>query len=100
MLLLKHFHLHQDVGLVSPDSSFFKQGRGGNQRDGMSSGRRGRSSGSSRNGPPEQAIAACSGMSSGASCEFEGRGGNIVSGSCHDSPHGVACRPANMRGRR
>ena len=84
----------------TPDTTFLKQGGGSNQMDSMSSGRRSGSSDNSRNGPPEQAIAACSGMSSGDSCEFEGRGGNTVSGSCHNSPHGVACRPANMRGRR
>lgn len=40
-----------------------------------------------RGGPPAEAIAACKGKASGASCSFTGRQNETVSGSC-DSPPG------------
>lgn len=47
--------------------------------------------------PPPEAIEACSDLSSGDACEFSGRNGERVEGSCW-SPNSdlpLACRPAN-----
>jgi hypothetical protein len=47
-------------------------------------------------GPPPQAIAACKGSSSGASCSFVGRENQTLSGVCFAPPgenHPLACRP-------
>ncbi|WP_043642730.1 Lcl C-terminal domain-containing protein [Caenispirillum salinarum] len=54
--------------------------------------------GSARNGPPPQAVSACSGLASGAACGFQAPRGH-VSGTCH-AGHGrpLACRPAGQRG--
>lgn len=40
-----------------------------------------------RGGPPPEAVAACKGKASGASCSFSGRQNETVSGTC-DSPSG------------
>jgi hypothetical protein len=46
-------------------------------------------------GPPREALAACSGRSEGASCSFQGRGGESVSGTCGAPPdRPLACMPA------
>lgn len=48
----------------------------------------------SRHGPPPQAIAACSGRSTGAQCRFEGRGSRQIQGQCAQTPERVtACVP-------
>lgn len=53
-----------------------------------------------RRGPPQQAIAACSGQRSGSSCSFEGRGSRQVRGQCALTPENVtACVPNGQRPR-
>ncbi len=44
-------------------------------------------------GPPPEAIEACSNANANDSCSFEGRRGEALSGTCADSPQGLACRP-------
>jgi hypothetical protein len=54
--------------------------------------------------PPDEAIAACQGKQSGASCSFTGRRGETLSGTCFAPPAAqssgntgtppLACRPA------
>ena len=55
-----------------------------------------------RRGPPQEAISACSGQSEQASCSFTTPRGDEVSGSCRNTPDGMACAPAGgpqgMRG--
>ena len=46
-------------------------------------------------GPPREALAACNGRAEGASCTFQGRGGESVTGTCGAPPgRPLACRPA------
>ncbi len=49
-------------------------------------------------GPPPEALDACSGRSAGTVCSFEAPHGT-VSGSCRNTPGGNACVPAGDRGR-
>lgn len=48
-------------------------------------------------GPPQEALAACSGLSAGAACGFTHRGQNLT-GTCRAGPNGEApaCMPAHM----
>jgi hypothetical protein len=55
-----------------------------------------------RMGPPQEALDACSGHGSGDSCNFEGKRGDTVSGTC-GSVRGadkgqLVCMPSNNRG--
>ncbi len=54
--------------------------------------------GRDRRGPPEEALAACSGAASGDECSFEAPFGS-VSGACVMPPNGdaLACRPSERR---
>ncbi|MEP3276562.1 MAG: YHYH protein [Stappiaceae bacterium] len=54
-----------------------------------------------RRGPPQEAIAACSGQSSGSSCSFKGpRAGRQVAGMCRETPsQTTACVPDRRRPR-
>lgn len=86
--------------MASADSSFSKRpgnGQGNNQRGpgGGSQERRG-PGGGGRGGPPQEAISACSGKSSGASCSFTTPRGKI-SGSCRSIQSNVACVPSHRR---
>ena len=65
---------------------------GNHQGGGQGSGQ----GGSERRGPPEQAIAACQGKSSGAACSFVGRNNAERTGTCFtpNAEHTLACRPA------
>jgi hypothetical protein len=60
------------------------------QNSPMQSGGQGMNSGSQnggqRQGPPPQAIDACKGKASGASCSFTGRQNNQVAGNCFSPP--------------
>jgi hypothetical protein len=49
-------------------------------------------------GPPQEALAACQGLSEGASCSFT-HNERALTGTCHNGPRGeqVACVPAGMR---
>lgn len=66
-----------------------------------------------RGGPPAEAVAACKGKTSGASCSFTGRQNETLSGTCDSPPEGppgsnssstssttgvLACRPARPSG--
>ncbi|PZX12716.1 hypothetical protein [Celeribacter halophilus] len=53
------------------------------------------SSGGQQQRPPSEAMDACSGKSSGASCSFSGRDGESMSGTCSspDSNAPLACTP-------
>lgn len=71
-----------------------------------------------RGGPPPEAIAACKGKTSGASCSFTGRQNETLNGTCDSPPEGppgsssssssnssnsstsgvLACRPARPSG--
>ena len=44
-------------------------------------------------GPPAEAATACSGESSGSSCSFTGARGETISGTCNNTPNGLACVP-------
>lgn len=72
-----------------PDDSFSRGGGGNNEpsQEGP-----GENQGPSQGGPPQGAIDACSGESIGASCSFTG-GMGTVSGTCRDTPDGMACAP-------
>lgn len=50
--------------------------------------------------PPGVALDACEGLSEEAQCQFEGRRGDTLEGSCRAVPSGeLACVPDNHRGR-
>ncbi len=51
--------------------------------------------GQGRHGPPPQAIEACNGKTAGDQCEFKGRKGDILKGTCFtpDKDKPLACRP-------
>ena len=51
--------------------------------------------GGERRGPPPQAIEACKGKASGATCSFVGRNNAERTGTCFspDAGHPLACRP-------
>jgi len=65
-----------------------------------------------RGGPPAEAVAACQGKASGATCSFTGRQNETLSGTCDAPPSGppgssssnsstsgtLACRPARPSG--
>jgi len=46
----------------------------------------GQGNGEHRHGPPPQAIAACQGKASGATCSFVGRQGEQLTGTCFSPP--------------
>lgn len=71
------------------------------------------SGGPPRGGPPAEAVAACKGKTSGASCSFTGRQNETLIGTCDSPPEGppgssnassssnsgmLACRPARPAG--
>lgn len=67
------------------------QGGGSSQNGGQQSGTP--QGGGSQSGPPQEAISACSGKTTNASCSFTG-GMGTVSGTCRQTPEGVtACVP-------
>ena len=47
-------------------------------------------------GPPPEAIAACKGLASAASCSFIGRQGQKMSGTCFKPPAGGQGKPAGQ----
>ena len=48
-----------------------------------------------QNGPPQAAISACSGQTSGSSCSFTTQQGNSITGTCQTPPNSsLACVPA------
>ncbi|MFN8413922.1 MAG: glycosyltransferase family 39 protein [Anaerolineales bacterium] len=51
-----------------------------------------------RNGPPQEALDACSNATQGASCSFTTQNGNTINGSCITPPNlsVLACAPAGM----
>lgn len=77
----------------NPDESFRKSGggpgRGGERGRGQDRSRRGR-----RGGPPPEAFSVCRGKSERSSCEFSGRRGEKLEGSCFSGRGGeLHCRP-------
>ena len=70
--------------LVVFSNSSFAEGRQKGQRDGQ------------KNGPPPEAIEACSNVAEGASCQFTGRHGEELTGICFIPSEGentLACKP-------
>jgi hypothetical protein len=69
----------------------------GSEQGGAQGGQGMGSSGGERpHGPPPQAIAACNGLASGATCNFQGHENKTVSGTCFAPPgnnHPLACKP-------
>lgn len=84
-----HYYITNEYPFISrctwgqPDDSF---GRRGTPPGGVGQTGAGQ-------GPPQEAINACSGKSSGSSCSFSDRG-NTITGTCQNTPGGFACAPA------
>jgi hypothetical protein len=62
-------------------ASAWAQTQGGASQD-----QGGQGSGEHRHGPPPEAIAACQGKASGATCSFVGRQGEQLTGTCFTPP--------------
>ncbi len=56
----------------------------------------GQSGGERPHGPPPEAIAACKGLASAATCSFVGRQGQKLSGTCFKPPAGGQGKPAGQ----
>lgn len=86
------------IALSSIATAQMQNQPGGNNAQGGSQGGHGMGQGGAEHphGPPPQAIAACNGLASGATCSFQGRENKTVSGTCFAPPgnnHPLACRP-------
>ena len=83
------------VAVILAGMTFMATAQTNNPSNGRN-GQGGGQGGGQRRGPPEQAIAACQGKSSGAACSFVGRHNNSLTGTCFapNTNHALACRPA------
>jgi hypothetical protein len=95
--IMKYRHLIAVLilaGLSSVATAQMQNQNGGNNGQGGPG--MGQGGGERPHGPPPQAIAACNGKASGASCTFQGRENKTLTGTCFAPPgdnHPLACRP-------
>jgi len=81
---------------TGPAQGNYRQPTGNNQNgQGMGPGGPG-GDGGQHQGPPPEAIAACKGKASGAACNFVGRQGERLTGTCFTPPPGAEHGPAGM----